>query len=155
MSFFIQIIIARMCVILVLWIGHYLLSTLIDSLQTLICLLFLFIWIIAADIFVFVQKKYLLFVCEMVIKVYQVHWLLPHLLIPMYCFSHVHYCSWLNCEYFTSSDLCNDCKLIIIIYTVHWLILYSPIPIYHFFAFWVIVACMCLAHLKVEIFLYI
>ena len=67
-----------------LWNDYYLISnSFIDSLLSLVCLLFLFIWNIIAGMLlaVFLQEVNALYDCEMIIFLYSVHWFIVYLLL--------------------------------------------------------------------------
>ena len=70
------------------WHNHYLISSsLIDSLLAEFRLIFFSIWNIVAGIFVVVlQEAISLYYCDMIIILYQVHWLIFYLLRSVRCF---------------------------------------------------------------------
>ena len=71
-----------------LWNDFYnITNSLIHSLVSQICMLFLFIWIIVAGMLLAVLQGVITFYdCEMTIILYLVHWLIHHLLRSVCCF---------------------------------------------------------------------
>ena len=92
-------------------------SSLINSLLTLICMLILVIRIFVAGRSLVVWYEVIsLYDCEMNFIWYPVHWLILYLLRSVCCFFHLNNCSWYAIVFLTSFEFCvwlwNDYYLI-------------------------------------------